>query len=505
MGELWWIGVSFGLKAGALIALGLLLVRALAPTQRLVFLRALLLAVMALPLLSGLLPPWVLPLLPVGGAIPASVPAVATTGAPALAASGAWLTWPLTLYWLSVAFLLSRFVRQLHVLRRWARDARPLSECELGDALRSGAPARIRIGWSDRVASPVSFGWPCSQVLLPAAWRGQAGARLGHALAHELAHVERRDWLWLVLIRVAHAFAWWNPMLYPLFRSLDEETELACDRRALQRVSSPADYARSLLSLACKPALAAVPMSGGRYWRRRVEHAFNHRSEELSMTKIPLVCASILIGVMMLPLAACQLVRADEPAPPAGTEAAPPADPAALAVAGVPGVPAAPMPDPAAKTSPVLAPAPPSAAAPVPMPDADAIPAVPPSPALAALREEEAALRRAEAEALRAEAAARRAEVDRQREAMAAERARLMAEQGEQRERLARERERLIAEQREQRDRFAREQAALAGEHAAMAREAEAMRAELEAVQQELETARRQLAEAHEELERAGR
>ena len=78
-------------------------------------------------------------------------------------------------------------------------------------------------------------------------------------LAHELAHVERRDWLVLILARVAVALFWFNPLIWLLERHLVEEGEQAADARALARVE-PARYAQTLLS--CARSYPGLPATG---------------------------------------------------------------------------------------------------------------------------------------------------------------------------------------------------------------------------------------------------
>lgn len=60
--------------------------------------------------------------------------------------------------------------------------------------------------------------------------------QLEYALLHELTHCQRRD-IWLKALALwVRALHWFNPVMWLMARSLERDTELACDEAALKRL-----------------------------------------------------------------------------------------------------------------------------------------------------------------------------------------------------------------------------------------------------------------------------
>ncbi len=116
------------------------------------------------------------------------------------------------------------------------------------------------------------------RVLLPASLVRELPAReLRLVLAHELAHVRRRDHLVRWLEWLACVAFWWNPVAWWARRNLRANEEICCDALVLERLNpEPRAYADSLLnaveSLALPvlrpPAMASEINSGGFLERR---------------------------------------------------------------------------------------------------------------------------------------------------------------------------------------------------------------------------------------------
>src|SRR6185312_5787374 len=116
-------------------------------------------------------------------------------------------------------------------------------------------------------STPMAWGWPRSCVLLPAGFREWDGERLRVVLAHELAHVRRRDWLMQVATQVARCVYWFHPLAWLAAARVREESERAADDTVLRAgVDGPA-YAQHLLEVArahqdgLEPALAITGSS----------------------------------------------------------------------------------------------------------------------------------------------------------------------------------------------------------------------------------------------------
>ncbi len=96
-------------------------------------------------------------------------------------------------------------------------------------------------------AGPLLLGITHPVIIVPEAMLIGDGEELRLALAHELAHVRRRDILWGWLPALA-SFFFFHPLLYPARRECRLAQEIACDAEALSRTdASPRDYGAMLL------------------------------------------------------------------------------------------------------------------------------------------------------------------------------------------------------------------------------------------------------------------
>jgi TonB family protein len=87
-------------------------------------------------------------------------------------------------------------------------------------------------------------------VLLPSDAARWDEPRIHIVLAHELAHVRRRDWLTQVASDIVRAVFWFNPLFWLACRRLRCESEQACDDAVLRIGVAPQQYAAQLMEIA---------------------------------------------------------------------------------------------------------------------------------------------------------------------------------------------------------------------------------------------------------------
>ncbi len=241
-----------------------------------------------------------------------------------------------------------RLIAGLVLLGRWTRQARPILCPEwlaAFDEARAGVAKRPRLMVSDSVPSPLSWGWRNPVILIDPDTLDEP-EEAAAILAHEVAHIERRDWPVLMLTRVAATLFWFNPLVWLLEREVVQQAEEAADREAARCVE-PARYARTLLSWAqanggMVPANSIAP--AGSALSRRVKAILDRGLRERPAGSPWTAFAAVLCVAIAAPIAAMQLVEAAraEEAPQAPASPAAPEAPGAPAAPAAPGAPAAP-------------------------------------------------------------------------------------------------------------------------------------------------------------------
>ena len=88
--------------------------------------------------------------------------------------------------------------------------------------------------------------------MLPTAWPDWSPDELRAVLAHELAHVVRRDFLWRLITALASAIHFYHPGVHLLLRRLTLMQELAADRLAAEAVADRSVYLKALSRLALR-------------------------------------------------------------------------------------------------------------------------------------------------------------------------------------------------------------------------------------------------------------
>ena len=104
----------------------------------------------------------------------------------------------------------------------------------------------ITVCFSDRIVSPISFGWLSPSILIP---RKLNLEQFELVAAHELAHVQRLDWLINLFSQVVGAIFFFHPIYHFLNRKLVHLRERICDDWVIQLTGARKNYAQCLLDL----------------------------------------------------------------------------------------------------------------------------------------------------------------------------------------------------------------------------------------------------------------
>ena len=119
---------------------------------------------------------------------------------------------------------------------------------ELSAALAIRRPIRVLITRHPAVLA--TWGAIRPVVLLPSDAASWPADRVRVVLAHELAHVARRDWLVHVIAEVARSVYWFNPLFWIACARLRSDSEHACDDIVIEHGIARTSYAAHLVDLA---------------------------------------------------------------------------------------------------------------------------------------------------------------------------------------------------------------------------------------------------------------
>ncbi|MBX3475982.1 MAG: hypothetical protein KF910_00060 [Brevundimonas sp.] len=338
------IALLTGLLCKSIVVAGLTLalvalMRGRPAAERVIVLRAGLLVLLALPLVALFGPD-------IAARLPASTPALlapSASAAPAVATPAvahAVLPLPsatlradivlpgpdslvLAAWILGAALIVARLVLGLGLLAAWSRRGTPVGHAAWIETLGRLAPRRApRLRLSRAVQSPLSWGLPPGEILIGPAQLA-APAQAEAVLAHELEHIRRADWAFLMLARLVAALCWINPLAWLMGRELERLSEQAVDEAVVRRIDRES-YARVLVGLAAQaassrhpltPAWAAARMTGpARTLSERIDIVMSAKPPRPARLWIAGGAVAALAAVAT-PIAALELHRASQDIP----------------------------------------------------------------------------------------------------------------------------------------------------------------------------------------------
>jgi bla regulator protein BlaR1 len=196
------------------------------------------------------------------------------------------------------------------------RAGAPITSGRLHDVFTSlGAPSTLPLVASDSSLEPGVFGI-VRPVLL---WPRDIDSRLDDAqvhaiLAHELAHVQRRDNLTAMVHMLVEAVFWFHPLVWWIGSRLVDERERACDEEVVRLGSEPHVYAESILKTCqfyVESPLSCVPGVTGSDLKKRIERIMAHRQG----ASLGTLSRSLLVSTAVMTLAAPVVIGALTVAP----------------------------------------------------------------------------------------------------------------------------------------------------------------------------------------------
>ena len=165
-------------------------------------------------------------------------------------------------------------------IRRWSRPARtyggiPLLECGL-------------------VGTPLLMGWLRPVIVTPTGGAEEA------ALLHEYTHARRRDLWFQLLLVLANAIHWFNPLVWGMRRVAERDVEMACDAQVLQGLGPEERraYGRVLLRAVSMSAPALTTSFSGekRALKRRLRAVMDGGPKRPGRAALAVLCTAVALA-----------------------------------------------------------------------------------------------------------------------------------------------------------------------------------------------------------------
>jgi TonB family protein len=256
----WWLGnlVAYSVQVALVVLVGGLaaaVLRLKQPRVVLAYWQALLVACLLLPLLE----PWQrMDLGPAGGA--ATIMGMEAVGVDSLLNLFPLHAWVLSVLVAGIGVGVLRLALGLSRLRHYRRVALriapllgPLREAQ---ALVSVAPTFY---FSDRVESPVTFGWLRPAIIFPRCFERMDESQQRAIACHELLHVARRDWVVNLFEGLILAFFWFHPAVWWVMSSIRLAREQVVDSEVVALTGARKPYLEALLEIGRAARAMPVP------------------------------------------------------------------------------------------------------------------------------------------------------------------------------------------------------------------------------------------------------
>ncbi len=160
--------------------------------------------------------------------------------------------------------------------------------------LKTAVLLRENIFQSENVASPFVLGIVKPKIYLPFHMNEQD---MEHVIAHEKAHIRRKDHLWKPLGFFLLSVCWFNPLFWVGYILLCRDIELACDEKVIRELDAEqkADYSQALLTCSVKrPLISACPLAFGEVGvKERVKKVLNYKKPAFWI-----ITAAVFLGIV---------------------------------------------------------------------------------------------------------------------------------------------------------------------------------------------------------------
>ncbi len=156
---------------------------------------------------------------------------------------------------------------------------------------------------SENVSSPFVLGIINPRIYLPFSMNEQD---MEHVVAHEQAHIRRKDHWWKPLGFLLLTIHWFNPLIWWAYVLLCRDIELACDEKVIKELGNEqrADYTQALVACSVnRRMIAACPLAFGEVGvKERVKSVMNYKKPAFWVIIIAvIVCVGVAVCFLTNP------------------------------------------------------------------------------------------------------------------------------------------------------------------------------------------------------------
>jgi TonB family protein len=220
-------------------------------------------------LVAALVMPWTwraaAPAAPANAGEPIAMSSTAFTLIELPTTTTAWVesssSWSSLAAWILAAGIVARLLWVgvgIARLRRLRRAGTPVSD-PLYEDLQLLLATRVELRKVPGLAQPVTFGLWRPVVLLPDTFCASPDSIRRAALTHELFHVQRRDWLAVIVEEALRAVFWFHPAIWWMTSRIQKAREEFTDHLAVLATGSRRAYMEALLAFSDGPSLSPAP------------------------------------------------------------------------------------------------------------------------------------------------------------------------------------------------------------------------------------------------------
>lgn len=175
---------------------------------------------------------------------------------------------------------------------------------------------RDNIYFCDTIVTPFVFGIMKPRIYLTS---GMAKEQTEYVIAHETAHLKRKDHWWKTIAFFLLSVYWFNPLLWLAYLLFSRDIERACDEKVIRDMDGEAKkgYAEALVAYSLqKRMMLACPLAFGEIGvKNRVKSVLNYKKPAFWIVAVTVV-AGVAVAVCFLTNPISESKKSDKNADP---------------------------------------------------------------------------------------------------------------------------------------------------------------------------------------------